>query len=285
MASDRKRVSWLVQFVLLLCAWCLMSPLVALPVYQRLLFFPVACIPENIHVGLSPLSAHCNSIKIVKFSNSSGRKLSGCLLVRNPTAPCVLLSHGNAGNLCHRTILAEAILRAGFSVFLYDYQGYGCSEGSPSISGVIGDAVSAYDYLTTVEHIPPNQILAYGESLGCGVTAELSKLRSVRAMILQSGFPSLIWAAHDRLWFTWLYPQSWFPDLDCISAVRERGHAPLLLIHGTDDTAFPSSYSKLLYDKACERKKLVIIKGLKHNLDSTNLLPLQKVLEELRQSL
>lgn len=181
--------------------------------------------------------------------------------------------------------MAEALLRSGFSVFLYDYQGYGCSQGSPSIKGVVDDAVSAYDYLVNVEHIPSSQIVAYGESLGCGVTAELSKVRSVRAIVLQSGFPSLTWAAHDRLWFTWLYPQVWFPDLDCISAVRSNDHAPLLIVHGTEDAAFPVAYAKLLYDKASDRKKLVIIDGLRHNLDWPDLPHLQTALSDFRRSL
>ena len=284
MTKSRQRFSWPYQLALVACLWLALSPLVALPLYQKLLFFPEACKADSLVSRFEPLSRLC-SIKVVNFNSKSSNRLTGCLLILNSTAPMVLLSHGNAGNLSHRSILAEALLRAGFSVFLYDYEGYGCSQGSPSIKGVVVDALGAYDYLVNVEHIPSSQIVAYGESLGCGVTAELSKVRSVRAIVLQSGFPSLTWAAHDRLWFTWLYPQSWFPDLDCVSAVKSRTHAPLLIIHGTEDAAFPVSYAKLLYDKASDRKQLVIVEGLKHNLDWPDLPKLQTVLTDFRLSL
>jgi hypothetical protein len=284
MTKSRQRFSWPYQLALVACLWLALSPLVALPFYQKLLFFPETCKADSLVSRFEPLSRLYSSIELVNFNNANSR-LTGCFLILNPAAPIALVSHGNAGNLSHRTILAEALLRSGFSVFLYDYQGYGCSQGSPSIKGVVDDAVSAYDYLVNVEHIPSSQIVAYGESLGCGVTAELSKVRSVRAIVLQSGFPSLTWAAHDRLWFTWLYPQVWFPDLDCISAVRSNDHAPLLIVHGTEDAAFPVAYAKLLYDKASDRKKLVIIDGLRHNLDWPDVPHLQTALSDFRRSL
>ncbi len=285
MTKSRQRFSWPYQLALVACLWLALSPLVALPLYQKLLFFPEACKADSLVSGFEPLSRLCSSIRLVNINNKANSRLTGCFLILNPAAPIALVSHGNAGNLSHRTILAEALLRSGFSVFLYDYQGYGCSQGSPSIKGVVDDAVSAYDYLVNFEQVPSSKIIAYGESLGCGVTAELSKVRSVRAIVLQSGFPSLTWAAHDRLWFTWLYPQSWFPDLDCISALASKTHAPVLIVHGTEDAAFPVSYSKLIYQKASDRKQLVIIEGLKHNLNWPDLPQLQAVLTDFRLSL
>lgn len=285
MTTSKPRFTWSYQLALIVLVWLALSPHVALPMYQRLLFFPEVCPADSLVQHFGPLSKLCSSIKTVSFKSTNNNQLTGCFLVLNPSAPVVLLSHGNAGNLSHRTILAEALLRAGFSVFLYDYQGYGCSQGSPSIIGVVDDAVSAYDYLRNTEQVPSSKIIAYGESLGCGVAAELSKVRPVKAIVLQSGFPSLMWAAHDRLWFTWLYPQSWFPDLDCISAVKNKGHAPLLIIHGTEDAAFSVSYAKLIFKKASEHKSLVIIKGLKHNVDWNDLVKLQAALTDFRLSL
>jgi len=285
MTTSKPRITWPYQLALVVIVWLAFSPLIALPLYQRLLFFPEVCPADNLVSHFELLSKLCSSIKTVNFKSTNNNQLTGCFLVLNPSAPVALLSHGNAGNLSHRTILAEALLRAGFSVFLYDYQGYGCSQGSPSIRGVVDDALSAYDYLVTTEQVPSSKIVAYGESLGCGVAAELSKLRPVKAIVLQSGFPSLMWAAHDRLWFTWLYPQSWFPDLDCISAVKRKDHAPLLVIHGTEDAAFSVSYARLIFEKASEQKRLVIIKGLKHNVDWNDLAKLQTALTDFRLSL
>jgi pimeloyl-ACP methyl ester carboxylesterase len=242
MTTSKPRFPWPYQLALIVFVWLALSPLVALPLYQKLLFFPEVCQVDSLVRHFGPLSKLCSSIKTVNFKSTSNKQLTGCFLVLNPSAPVVLLSHGNAGNLTHRTILAEALL-------------------------------------------PSSKIVAYGESLGCGVAAELSKLRPVKAIVLQSGFPSLMWAAHDRLWFTWLYPHSWFPDLDCVSAVKNKDHAPLLIIHGTEDVAFSVSYAKLIYEKASDQKRLVIIKGLKHNVDWNDLAELQNALTNFRLSL
>lgn len=266
--AQKYRFGLFAQFCSVLLLWCAFSPLVAMPLYERILFFPDKSDPAVIFKSFGgDLTGACQSVKTVRFSNH-GADLSGYFFRLNDAAPVALVSHGNGGNLGHRARLASALLKSGYSVFLYDYQGYGLSSGTASIKGVVSDAVAAYDYLIGEEHIPTSHIVGYGESLGTGVTAELSRQRPLRGIVLQSGFPSLTWAAHDRLWFTWLYPTSWFDDLDCLKAVSGE-HAPLMIIHGTKDQAFATRYAHLLYGKASGDKTLCIIKDMTHNLDDS----------------
>ncbi len=245
-----------------------------MPLYERLLFFPDKSDPaKTLGLFRDDPRLLCDSCEQISFYTSEHVKLSGWFFKHKATTKTILVSHGNGGNLGHRAILASALLKSGCSVLLYDYAGYGNSQGTPTVRHAINDACAAFDYLTTVQNIPAKQIIVYGESLGAGITAELSKMRPVSAMILQSTFPSLTWAAHDRLWFTWLYPNSWFQELDCLAAVRS-STIPLLVIHGTKDPIFPVRYAEIVYKQSQIQKgrpsTLAIIPSLSHNLEDSN---------------
>jgi len=261
-----------------------------MPLYERLLFFPDRSDPAKV-LGLFRDDPRllCHSSTSVFFKTPDQIKLSGWFFKSSSSARVVLVSHGNGGNLGHRAILASSLLKAGYSVFLYDYEGYGNSLGQPSVRHCIADACAAYDYLVNVEKIAPVQIVGYGESLGSGVTAELSRRRPLAAMVLQSSFPSLTWAAHDRLWYTWLYPNSWFPELDCLAAVRD-STIPLLIIHGRNDPVFSTEYARMIYAQIRYRKiessaVLCLIDHMGHNLEDSNQTEYLKAMRELLKTL
>lgn len=261
------------QFLVFLLAYILLAPPVALPLYQKLLFFPEKGAPVldlKKDVLDAELYAGGCSVDDVSFQSSRGETLHG-LYCRRPQARfTVLLSHGNGGNMYGRFGLARVFMHAGCSVLLYDYQGYGISGGAPTVEGVSADADSAYDYLAQDARVR-NSIVLYGESLGGAVSVELSRHRPVQGIILQSTFPSLTWACRDRLWFTWLYPDSWFPGLDCLRGLSVH-HAPTLLIHGDRDTIFPAYYSRVLAKTSAgggSITKLAIVEGLAHVVEPT----------------
>ena len=56
----------------------------------------------------------------------------------------VLLCHGNAGNISYRLDTCAALLATGVNVFVFDYRGYGRSDGQPSEEGTYRDAQAAY---------------------------------------------------------------------------------------------------------------------------------------------
>jgi len=287
MVSAKKRFQYEVLFVVAL--WAILSPLVAMPVYERLLFFPDKSDPvKTLGLFCNDPRLLCDSCQQVTIGPTAGVTLSGLYFKLNKAQKVVLVSHGNGGNMGYRAILASALLKSGCSVLLYDYEGYGNSQGRATVPHAVDDACAAFDYLTTVQNIRAGQIIAYGESLGAGITAELSRKRPISAMVLQSTFPSLTWAAHDRLWFTWLYPAQWFPDLDCIAAVRS-STMPLLVIHGTNDAVFPVRYAEIVFKQSKLEKerwrKLAIIPGMTHNLENSGNLQYQTALHEFLEAL
>ena len=239
----------------------LMSPVVAAPLHSYLIFFP----DKQIHQSVYSLK-EIRGVPKVNVQIQSGKKNIDAWLFENKQSDkIVLVSHGNAGNMAHRAVIADALIEAGLSVLLYDYQGYGKSEGSPSVKNVCQDGVAAYDYLLSKGYKPENIIL-YGESLGCSVATNVSSQRKCAGLILQSGFSSLRNIAREKYLFFNAYPNFLFPkpNLDSL-AVLENPHPPLLIMHGKEDRTIPYSHAEKMYATAVGKKSMVLFEGTGHN--------------------
>jgi fermentation-respiration switch protein FrsA (DUF1100 family) len=130
----------------------------------------------------------------VWFKAKDGVELNGWFFPSNTNSPrasvAVLLCHGNAGNIGYRLDMCQALLDCGVNVFVFDYRGFGRSRGRPSEEGTYLDAQGAYQWLQQ-KGFGPTNIIAYGESLGGGVTAELAMRETLGGIILQSTFCSI----------------------------------------------------------------------------------------------
>lgn len=244
----------------LILFYFLLSPAVAMPFYNKMLFFPSKVYYADLDriAGIAKEDVH--------FASSNKNKLEAWYFPVGNSRGTVIISHGNAGNISHRIPLIGVLLNQRFSVLAYDYQGYGNSEGEPSIDNICEDGLAAYDYLTTVREIPPERIVVYGESLGGGVASYIAANRKVGAIILQSTFSSLPHIAKKKMLLMRLYPLFLYPKnkLDSASLLAKQ-HAPLLIVHGKVDSIIPYSESEVLFEKACEPKKLVGIESANHN--------------------
>ncbi|MGH9553202.1 MAG: alpha/beta hydrolase, partial [Terriglobales bacterium] len=178
----------------------------------------------------------------------------------------VVFSHGNGGNIAVREDTVSLLLKAGTSVFIYDYRGYGKSQGAPDVEGICEDAIAAYDYVHKVRQVPPEHIVLYGESLGVGVTTYLSTERKCAGMILQSGFASLSRIASEIFPVLALYPGPLLsnPPLDSI-AVLSKSHAPVLIVHGRQDDVVPFKHGEDIYEAAVGPKVFVDLPACGHN--------------------
>ena len=130
----------------------------------------------------------------VSFKASDGVELNGWFFPASTNSPrrhlAVLVCHGNAGNIGHRLDTCAALLATGVNVFVFDYRGYGRSQGRPSEEGTYRDAQAAYRWLRQKGFAGTN-IIAFGESLGGGVAAELAVRETVGGLVLQSTFTSI----------------------------------------------------------------------------------------------
>ncbi len=177
-----------------------------------------------------------------------------------------IVSHGNAGNVSNRFYIADALVKAGSSALVYDYRGYGLSTGSPTISGILEDGLTVYDYARDKMHYPANEILLYGESIGTAVTCHIASQRQVAAVILQSGIANLPSVAKHLFVLLNIYPDFVLPEphLDNAKLISKL-NVPLLILHGRKDTLVPFENSEQLFSNAHEPKKLVILDNCGHN--------------------
>ncbi len=194
---------------------------------------------------------------------SDGVRIHGWL-VEAPASPAVaLLCHGNAGNIMHRLSLLQELHRRGLSVCIFDYRGYGQSQGTPTEPGLYRDAQAVYEYLTTTRHVPPSRLIVWGTSLGAAVAGELAAQQSVAGVILETPFPSV--RAMARAYYGAL-PMHWLLRARYALARRlKRVHVPVLVMHGDRDRLVPLALGRDVYAAANEPKFFYVIPGADHN--------------------
>jgi pimeloyl-ACP methyl ester carboxylesterase len=171
----------------------------------------------------------------------------------------ILFCHGNAGNISQRIDSFEIFRQLGFSTFIFDYRGYGKSEGKPSEKGTYRDAEGAWNYLVIKKKVKPEEIIVFGRSLGGGVASYLTKKYQPRALIIESSFTSISDMA-----------KTFYPKLPSRFLLRFRYntrerlkdiHCPVLIIHSPDDRTIPFECGRILYETANPPKKFLHIKG------------------------
>jgi uncharacterized protein len=171
----------------------------------------------------------------------------------------VLFCHGNAGNLSHRTEKLAILHEIGVNVLIFDYRGYGHSEGKPDEQGTYRDAQAAYTYLTKTQNREPSTTVVYGESLGAAIAVDLASKVPVRGVIIEEPFTS----AGDvgQKMFPFL-PVRWLirNKYDTLSKIADI-NAPLLILHSRDDEFFPTSHAERLFAAARAPKRFVELRG------------------------
>jgi fermentation-respiration switch protein FrsA (DUF1100 family) len=196
---------------------------------------------------------------------SRGEKIKGWFFDLPNSDKVVLVSEGNGGNMVYLTQVAELLLQCNASVLLYDYEGYGESEGSPSLRRICDDGLAAFDYMKD-NLARGKKLVVLGVSLGTGVSCQIIAHRKVDAIILTSPFTSLLNMAKQKVGFIRAMPTFALPrqHLDNV-AVLSKLHAPLLIFHGDADTMIPFSESEKLFDAASEPKTFVKLPKAGHN--------------------
>lgn len=255
-----------IEAVKLTILFLLLSPVCLFQLSRILLFFPDQT-RYDLKQPLQLIEQKLKSkVQEVNFKSAGGKTLNGLYFARDGAKQVLLLSHGNGGNIAHRLPAIIHMLNMGASVLVYDYQGYGKSEGDPSVGGIVEDGLGAYDFLNKVKGWKPSQIVGYGESLGCAVTCQIAKQRRLAGVVLQSGFSSLPIAARDRFIWLNLFPDFTFPQPQLNNCeILAHSDVPLLIIHGEKDEILPIKYADQMYASAAGRKQFVRLKHSGHN--------------------
>jgi len=202
----------------------------------------------------------------VSFSAADGTALSGWYFEHPAPRAHVLFCHGNAGNITDR---AERVryLRNQFRVcvFLFDYRGYGKSQGRPNEKGVLADARAARAWLAERAGIDPSVIVLMGRSLGGAVAVDLAAELRPRGLILESTFSSMtdVGAAHFPLLPVRLLMRNRFESAEKIAHYD----GPLLQSHSRTDEVIPYRLGRKLFDAApCgDQKQMIVMENRSHN--------------------
>ncbi len=195
---------------------------------------------------------------------ADGPRVHGWFLPAAGTASfTVLVCHGNAGNISGRLDRALVFHGLGLNVFLFDYRGFGRSEGRPSEAGTYHDAVAFHRYLVAERRIPREELILFGESLGAAVAIELALREEAAALVLEAPFTSI--ADMARVAYPFLAPllpwvRTRYDNLRKIQEVT----LPLLILHGRRDPVVPFEQGEALYQAAREPKRLVAVESAGH---------------------
>lgn len=261
-----------ITFVLISCSACLLGVYLAMfpPLAKDLwnfVFFPPTkgSIDLSQQLKVMTKTLHCRFTDVF-FAAPDGARLHAYYFSLAKPKRTILLSHGNGGTLQHRLGYAYILLRTGCSVFMYDYEGYGESSGSPDLPKVCQDGTAAFDYVTQQLHIKPQDVVLFGESIGTGVSCEISQRRQAGGIILLSPFTSLLAAARNLVPLVNVFPSWSFPtpQLENVEILK-KSHPPLLILHGKKDPTLPYRFAEELMAKASPPKALVMLPHSGHN--------------------
>jgi uncharacterized protein len=201
----------------------------------------------------------------VWFISGDGFRLQGWFLPGATEKPLVLVFHGNSTNVSHSIDFLRFLHNLGFPVFIFDYRGFGFSEGRALFERDLWqDAWGALNYMHS-RGWEPKRMIYFGHSLGAAVALQMALDNPPAGVVLESPFTSLryfAWRLHPlsySLFGRWCIGNA-FDNLGRISQLA----VPLLIFHGYRDQVVPNELSQLLFDRAPEPKILKIIPGADH---------------------
>ncbi len=197
------------------------------------------------------------------FRAEDGTRLFGWYLEPLNAEAVLLWCHGNAGNIIHRLDQLARFYSHGLACFLWDYRGYGRSEGTPSEEGLYLDAQAAYDHLASVKGIVAGRLIGYGQSLGAAVVGELALRRRLAGLILEAAFPSV--KAVARRHYGGVPVEALLRARYDLAGRLPRVQAPVLVLHGDRDSIIPPELGQAVYDAANEPKEIYRVPGADHN--------------------
>ena len=250
--------------ILALAAGICMNPLEILE--RQFVFFPMAQVertPADLGIPFED----------VYFTTGDGYALNGWFIPAPMEGSAsdlgnaditLLWFHGNAGNMGHRVDdLALFHHLLGVSIFIFDYRGYGNSQGKPSERGVYRDSRAALAHLVGREDVDPGRIVYYGRSLGAAVAVELALRHPPDGIVLYSPFTSL--ADMGAALYTFSPVRLLAGNrLDSLARIGQY-QGPLLVIHGEADEIIPIEQGRALYDAAPGPKTFYQLPGAHHN--------------------
>jgi hypothetical protein len=193
----------------------------------------------------------------VRFSSRDMVLLHGWF-IKGQKEKVILFFHGNKYNISFPLHYIDMLRKLGYSVFLFDYRGYGKSNGIPTERGLYQDALGAYDFLIEKGY-KGDDIVLFGRSLGGAVAINIAYKIKAKGLILDSSFTSMCDLSYDIFGFhfpKWLISNR-YESLKLIKNLI----IPKIIIHSKEDDLIPFYHGKRLFEHAAPPKEFLEIKG------------------------
>jgi pimeloyl-ACP methyl ester carboxylesterase len=243
----------------ILCMYIVVSP----PVLARLIFglTPARCTPEQFAADM-----HNYTHEDVWIKLDNGARIFAWYFPGKLGGKAVIVHHGKDQNISCDGFLGTALtmVQAGASVLLYDYEGYGLSEGTASTEAFRRDGEAAYRYMTDVRQFKPTDIVHCGISLGTGVASDVASHHPCAGVLLVSPYLSLSSLSRHVLPFMCLYPSFCFPQPDLGAHEILQTNVPLMILHGVGDPLIPVANADEIYRRASGPKTYFRFPGTGH---------------------
>jgi len=241
----------------------LVKRLIFYPVFFSIILFIMFTILTNlIYFPLPEVESTAYPHEDIFITVENNQKINAWYIKAKEGFPTIVFSHGNGGNMDMFFPMLKPAIYEGFGVLIYDYRGYGKSDGRPFETGLYKDLESAINYLNTVKNIKNEDIILWGLSIGGGVTAEIASKNTFRGVILQSTFPgvrdvaiskikSIFFgnttnATVDKVVTKIVYS---LPVIQKYETKNKIGNikVPLLILHSKEDEIFPYHLAEINY--------------------------------------
>ncbi|VAX36549.1 hypothetical protein MNBD_UNCLBAC01-88 [hydrothermal vent metagenome] len=194
----------------------------------------------------------------VLIQTEDGLGLHGWFVKAKAPQGTLLFMHGNAGNISGRLEKIKLFYEMGLNVLIFDYRGFGKSEGSATEAGMYIDATAAYDYLKGRTDIEQDKIIAYGASLGGVAVINVASKRTFSHLIIDSSFTNAV----DMAKHVFPIIPSFLVKtrLDSLTKIKHID-APKLFFHSREDQTVPFDLGWKLFEAAKGPKEFVEIIG------------------------
>lgn len=243
--------------------------IIGIPVATYLLFLVNLYLVQHRHIycptreiATTP-DKHGLDFEAVDFESTDGLTLHGWFVPRPADAHgaerVVLFFHGNTGNISDCINTLEMFHRLGLSTFIFDYRGYGRSQGSPTEQGTYDDAEAAWIYLLRDRGFKSENIIMLGRSLGAAIASAQAARHTPGALVIESTFTSAPELAAELFRYVPARHMSRYKY-----SVRENisnTHCPVMIVHSSEDEVIPFHHGKRLYEAANEPKAFLEIEG------------------------
>jgi hypothetical protein len=189
----------------------------------------------------------------VQFRTPDHLVLSGWYIPAKGAQFTLLFCHGNGGNIAYALDSINIFNELGINCLIFDYRGYGASQGKPTEEGTYIDAQTAYDWLIKEKKLKPEDIIICGKSLGGSVAAHLASNVEAKGLIVESCFTS--YADIGQKFYPYmpvrLFARYGFKTSDYLKQVN----CPVLIIHSRNDEIVPFEFGLRLYEEAAKEPK------------------------------